>query len=294
TAAPVKAATLSGTANWIEYHHDRSRRGVDPSQPNFSTLSPSWTNSTLTGQIYASPLVYNGSVYIATEDNVIYALDPATGTVQWSKTLSTPFDSSGLPCGNVSPHVGITGTPVIDPSLNRIFAVGMVSTGHYVLWTVDSDTVIVFNPNLTKKHQFTPANRSTLDSTDADLNSIAPGLVGNGNVLQSGKSGDSYLLSSTLARHQGPTHVCTGLTNSASFGATAYQAPYIYIPCENALYAVTETATSFSAAWHYDGPTATSPIIAGGAVLILDGGGNTLTALNPTTGAVIDSVTTSA
>ena len=114
TAAPVKAAALSGTANWIEYHHDRSRRGLDPSQPNFSTLSPAWTNSTLTGQIYASPLVYNGSVYIATEDNVIYALDPATGTVQWSKTLSTPFDSSGLPCGNVSPmtccRVTSTGT----------------------------------------------------------------------------------------------------------------------------------------------------------------------------------------
>ena len=41
----------------------------------------------------------------------------------WTRHLATPVPSTDLPCGNISPTVGITGTPVIDPSRDEIFVV---------------------------------------------------------------------------------------------------------------------------------------------------------------------------
>ena len=182
-----------------------------------------------------------------------------------------------------------SGGESVDASGNVYVATG---NGFANSGTSDSESVFVLNPNLSVKYRWVPANQAALDASDIDVGSIIPGLVGGGDVLQSGKSGNSYLLDSTMGQRQGPTHVCTGLTNDASFGATAYLAPYIYIPCANALYAVTQSGNTFAAAWHFNGLDATSPIVAGGAVLVLDGGGSTLYALNATTGAVITSVST--
>src|SRR3984893_18046416 len=112
---PVQSAKpkIPSNASWTTYHHDNSRAGYDAGEPTFSNLAPAWQKTTLVGDIYASPLVYGSIVYVATEDNYIYALDAATGVEQWHVQLSTPESSSSLPCGNISPHVGITSTPVI-------------------------------------------------------------------------------------------------------------------------------------------------------------------------------------
>ncbi len=72
--------------------------------------------------VYAEPLVYHGRVYVATENDTVYALDQTTGTVAWRSHLGTPVPGSSLPCGDIDP-LGITGTPVIDPTSNTIFVV---------------------------------------------------------------------------------------------------------------------------------------------------------------------------
>ena len=48
---------------------------------------------------------------------------PRTGAVAWSAHLGSPVPSGSLPCGDITPTVGITGTPVIDPSRDEIFVV---------------------------------------------------------------------------------------------------------------------------------------------------------------------------
>ena len=85
--------------------------------------TPAWTSPALDGQLYGEPLVSGGDVYVATEDDTVYALSSATGAVVWSTHIASPVPSSTLPCGDISPHAGITGTPVIDPSRNEIFVV---------------------------------------------------------------------------------------------------------------------------------------------------------------------------
>ena len=85
--------------------------------------SRAWTSPALDGELYTQPLVYDGNVYVATENDTVYALSATTGAVVWSTHLATPVPSSSLPCGDISPSIGITGTPVIDPSRSEIFAV---------------------------------------------------------------------------------------------------------------------------------------------------------------------------
>ena len=62
-------------------------------------------------------------MYVATENDTVYALAATNGAVAWSVHLGTPVPSSILPCGDISPTVGITSTPVIDQARGEIFVV---------------------------------------------------------------------------------------------------------------------------------------------------------------------------
>lgn len=81
-----------------------------------------WQTPALDGAIWSEPLVYGPDVYVATENDTIYAIDAENGKVAWEKHLGMPVPSSELPCGDIEPTVGITSTPVIDPATNTIYA----------------------------------------------------------------------------------------------------------------------------------------------------------------------------
>jgi outer membrane protein assembly factor BamB len=46
-------------------------------------------------------------------------------------------DAGSLPCGNIRPTVGITGTPVVDTSAGVLYAAAMVQPTHYELYALD-------------------------------------------------------------------------------------------------------------------------------------------------------------
>src|SRR5439155_1358612 len=62
------------------------------------------------------PLVSNGTLLVATEADDIYGLDPVTGAQRWSRHLHVPWNPADVNCGDLVPTVGVTGTPVVDPS----------------------------------------------------------------------------------------------------------------------------------------------------------------------------------
>jgi polyvinyl alcohol dehydrogenase (cytochrome) len=104
------------------YHHDPEGHGVAPS----IDLSPAhqvWVSPTLDGELYGEPLVDGATVIVATENDTVYALNATTGRVRWSTHVGTPVSSSTLPCGDITPTVGITSTPVIDPIRGEVFVV---------------------------------------------------------------------------------------------------------------------------------------------------------------------------
>ncbi len=128
TALLPDAVTAS---DWTTFDHDSLRSGVDPSGNSFSPATPAWTSPTFDGQLYGQPLVATGRVFVATENDTVYALAANTGAVLWSNHLGTPLDPSTVPglCGDIHPTVGITGTPVIDAARSEIFVVATVAAG---------------------------------------------------------------------------------------------------------------------------------------------------------------------
>jgi outer membrane protein assembly factor BamB len=136
--APLTPIVPNGS--WPTHHRNNARTGNDPTLPTVSAVTTGWTSAAMDAEVYASPLVYGGIVYAATLNNTVYAFNQSDGTPVWSSHLGTP-QSSGWVCGNVAP-MGILGTPVIDTSANRIYAVAEFAgaTPTYHLFGLDLAT----------------------------------------------------------------------------------------------------------------------------------------------------------
>ena len=123
-ASPAAAAPGPADAtSWTVYHADAAGTGVAAPVTSVNTSTRVWASPTLDGEIYGEPLAFAGRVYVATENDTVYALSAATGAVVWASHLGPPVPSTSLPCGDIMPTVGITGTPVIDPARDEIFVV---------------------------------------------------------------------------------------------------------------------------------------------------------------------------
>lgn len=119
----ANSSTLNSTSSWTVYHGDVSGSGVSRALKAVNTAKRAWTSPALHGQLFGEPLVYSGHVYVASEDNTVYALSSSNGALIWSRHVGRAVPSSRLACGNIAPSVGITGTPVIDASRQEIFVV---------------------------------------------------------------------------------------------------------------------------------------------------------------------------
>jgi polyvinyl alcohol dehydrogenase (cytochrome) len=142
TTATGRLSSLSSAAKpslggITTYHYGNSRSGDDTVGPAIRNLSsnPKWDDS-LDGAVYGEPLVYDGRVYVATENDTIYALAAKKGNVIWHVHVGTAVETSVIDsaptlsngCGDISP-LGITGTPVIDTATNEIFAAEETEVG---------------------------------------------------------------------------------------------------------------------------------------------------------------------
>jgi len=130
---PQAQAEAQGV-NVLTQHNDLSRTGANTSETilttanvNSNTFGKLFTDS-VDGQIYAQPLYIanlslsggtHNVVYVCTENNSVYAFDADTaGITYWQTNLGTPFTPS---CSDLTPVVGITGTPVIDLSSGTLY-----------------------------------------------------------------------------------------------------------------------------------------------------------------------------
>jgi outer membrane protein assembly factor BamB len=108
---------------------------MGPAAPALSSPGVAW-KAPLDGDVYASPLIVAGHVLAATENNTVYSLDLFTGAVVWKQHLGDPVDASSLPCGNITPVTGITGTPAVDTRTGRLYVVAFLRTRHHMLFTL--------------------------------------------------------------------------------------------------------------------------------------------------------------
>jgi hypothetical protein len=146
TVNPV--VTSAGT-DVTTYHNDIARTGQNITETKLTQANVNSTtfgllrNLTVDGKVDAEPLYLSqlsvaGSAYnvvfVVTEHDSVYAFDSDTGAQLWKVSLlgagETTSDDRG--CGQVTPEIGITATPVIDRMAGAhgiLYAVAMSKNG---------------------------------------------------------------------------------------------------------------------------------------------------------------------
>jgi Immunoglobulin domain/PQQ enzyme repeat len=152
------------TTDIITYKYDSNRSGLNSTE---SKLTLSNVNSTSFGllrnlsvdgrvdaqPLYLSQLAVSGSVrnvvFVATEHGSVYAFDSDTGGMLWHVSLLAAGEhpSNDHGCGQVTPEIGVTSTPVIDRGAGAhgtLYVVGMSmdaqSNNHQRLHALDVTT----------------------------------------------------------------------------------------------------------------------------------------------------------
>jgi len=128
---PQNAGAQDQQGSVLTYHGDNSRSGryVVPglTWEKAGSIQPDRTfDARVAGAMYAQPLYWRApgantaTLFVATEDDAVQAFDAMTGKELWKRVVGHPVRASSLPCGNINP-LGITGTPVLDPSSETIY-----------------------------------------------------------------------------------------------------------------------------------------------------------------------------
>lgn len=158
TAAPASSPEDRAGTRVVTWHYDNLRTGWNMHE---RTLTPHAVagrrfkpiaSVTLDDAVYAQPLVMtnqriNGKgvhdvVYVATENNTLYAIDANTGAVLRKHNFgpAVPINEPSFGCTNSGPDLGITSTPVIDATADQMYLMTDVfpeSNGEYQLHKVD-------------------------------------------------------------------------------------------------------------------------------------------------------------
>lgn len=174
-ASAVAGVTANATAGWTVYHGNGVGSGVFEPKDQVGPATLAWQSPTLSGDLFGEPLVDGDLVYVATTADVVYALNSSNGTVAWSQTLGTPVPSSDLPCGDVTPTVGVVGTPVIDTARNEIFMVAdeLVNgtPAHYLVGLSTTNGDVMLDQDVDPSGAYTPAilQRTGLNLDDGNV-----------------------------------------------------------------------------------------------------------------------------
>ena len=144
SSSPLPLPTPSAPTDMTTYRDDIGRTGANLTE---SVLTPANVNSSSFGllrvlsvdglvdaqPLYLSQLAIAGGthdvVFVGTENDSVYAFDPTTGASLWHVSLlgsgEAPSDDRG--CGQITPEIGVTSTPVIDRSAGPHGAIFLVA-----------------------------------------------------------------------------------------------------------------------------------------------------------------------
>ncbi|MFL5305294.1 MAG: hypothetical protein ACJ8F1_08775 [Polyangia bacterium] len=150
-----RSAALGAFAGVLTQHNDLARTGANLNETilNVSNVKAGTFGKLkalkVAGQVYAQPLYMPAAisglnvVFLATEQNNVYAYHADSPyELLWSRTdFELPWASTA--CGNTQPFLGISSTPVIDPTSNTLYVTSKTNQGgvfKYMLHALDLTT----------------------------------------------------------------------------------------------------------------------------------------------------------
>jgi outer membrane protein assembly factor BamB len=228
----------------------------------------------------------------------VVTLRPSTGKIVrvWNSLCS---DRHALinpsSCRSSDSAIWARAGAVVEPNGRLLVATGNAPWNGRTDW---GDSAIELSPDAARLLQnWTPRNQAALNSSDADLGSTAPALLGGGLALQGGKDGKLRLLS--LRRMNGTAHAGARLggelqTLSTPGGTDLFTAPAVWHQGRTTWAFVADGAGT--AAWRLvkgrlrlvwqNRHAGTSPLVAGGLLYVYDPGG-ALRIYRPTNGRAV-------
>jgi hypothetical protein len=255
--APAAAAT-----GYYTYHFDNYRLGWNAKETTLTAASVHShlrlvrllaTDSVVYAQpLYAPGIVVNGVKHnlaiLATENDSVYAYDADTGARVWVRAFARPSagvtavsPSSVNNCNQITPTIGISSTPVIDPTTNTLYVLpklqvtrGNTTTYYHILHAISlsngADRVAPVAVHATVK-----LGDGTTQSFDDQWQQNRPGLLLSNGMVYAGFGSSCDSLGSTVhgwifawnAKTLGLAAVLNTATSSASsqLGAV-WQATY--------------------------------------------------------------------
>jgi hypothetical protein len=146
TPTPPSGPPSSQANDVLTYHNDNARTGQMPSE---TILTPANVNPTSFGllrtlpvdgkvdaqPLYVSNLGNHNLLIVATEHGTVYAFDADSGSIVWQVSTLQSGESPSedrFSCGQVTPEIGVTATPVIDRNAGAhgtVYLVAMSKNG---------------------------------------------------------------------------------------------------------------------------------------------------------------------
>ena len=145
----LSASGAFGQVSVLTYHNDQARDGWNANETTLTTSNVNQTNfgklfsNAVDGEVYGQPLyvpnvnISGGThnvVYVTTEHDSVYAFDAdSAGVTYWHNSYiggvtMTVSQADVGGCPQITPEIGITDTPVIDPATGTIYFAAMTKT----------------------------------------------------------------------------------------------------------------------------------------------------------------------
>jgi hypothetical protein len=143
TALAVATVPAAAAVGYDTYHFNNDRTGWNPNETILTAAAVSSGHFHLLRFLAADSVVYAQPLYapgvtvgatkhnlaiVASENDSVYAYDADSGKLVWKRSFISP--SAGITavsvnsvggCGQITPTIGISSTPAIDPTTNTLY-----------------------------------------------------------------------------------------------------------------------------------------------------------------------------
>ena len=141
-------AKFTVNTNWSQYRYSSLHKGSNPYENvlnpgNVGTMDQAW-HYTTGGAVDSSPAELNGVVYAGSQDGFLYAVNAATGALEWKAGVGAPIDASLA----VTPDGTRTEAFVGSENGNVYALAGARAQFAQVLWTFPTGDAVGSSPTL--------------------------------------------------------------------------------------------------------------------------------------------------